>query len=65
MIDLNKDLNIGQMLMNFYEPTEMKKNNNQGKEVDSVVGTKVTVIKAAQTPQKWKLCHVFMDQVSW
>lgn len=31
MIDLNKDLNIGQMLMNFYEPTEMKKKQQLGK----------------------------------
>lgn len=46
MIDLNEDLNTGQMLMNFYEPMEMKK-NNQGIEVDSVVGTNVTAIKAA------------------
>lgn len=40
MIDLNKDLNIGQMLVNFYEPMEMKKNNNWGKEVGQCSGYK-------------------------
>lgn len=29
MIDLNKNLNTGQMLMNFYEPMEMRKQTNQ------------------------------------
>lgn len=47
MTDLNKNLNTGQMLMNFYEPKEILKKSNHGKEVDSVVGTNVTVIKAA------------------
>lgn len=49
MIDLNKNLNTGQMLMNFYEPIEMeKKKKKQGKVVDSIVGTNVTVIEATQ-----------------
>lgn len=49
MIDLNKNLNTGQMLINFYEPMEIQKNSqtNQRKEVDTAVGTNVTVIQAA------------------
>lgn len=42
MINLNEDLNIGQMSMNFYVPTEVWKKKNQGEELDSVVGTNET-----------------------
>lgn len=45
MINLNKDQNTGQIL-HSYVPTEIKK-TNQGKEVESVVGTNVTAIQAA------------------
>lgn len=47
MIDLNKNPNTGQIVMNFYEPMEIKKKkkNSQEKEQDSVVSTNVTVIK--------------------
>lgn len=46
MINLNEDLNTGQMSMNFYAHTEVGK-KKQGAKLDSEVGTNETVIKAA------------------